>query len=135
MVRATDLITQHTHSLISIIHLLESAFLDATVLLKETRGLFQLLVCMCWSTQGVKSSSVAIKCDTAAKQSKLCTAWIWQPYRDNGEVTESLLPSCCLVGSAVQEANVVLFLGKPLIIWASIWDELFQSARVLILSF
>lgn len=141
-VRATDLITQHTQLDLHNPSAWVSFSGRHTVLLKETRGLFQLLVCVwcvyvCvyWSTQGVKSSSVAIKCDTAAKQSKQRTAWIWQPYRHNGEVTESLLPSCCLVGSAVQEANVLLFLGKPLTTGAGICDELFQSSYVFILPF
>lgn len=51
-----------------------------------------------------------------------------EPCQDNGEVTESLLPSCCLARGAEREANVVLFLGKSLITstGAVIGDEHFR---------
>ena len=70
---------------------------------------------MCWWRQEGGPSSAAIKCDGAAIQSEQCSASIWQPCQDNSEVTESLLPSCCLARGATQEANVVLFLEKSLI--------------------
>lgn len=48
-----------------------------------------------------------------------------EPCQDNSEVTESLLPSCCLARGARREANVVLFLGKSLITGGVICDEHF----------
>lgn len=48
-----------------------------------------------------------------------------EPCQDSGEVTESLLPSCCLARGAEREANVVLFLGKALITGGVICDEHF----------
>lgn len=77
-------------------------------------------VCVCvfvgeGESREFRSSSVSIKCGEAAKRSKQRAASIWQQYQDNSEVTESLLPSCCLARGTKREANVVLFLGKSLI--------------------
>lgn len=52
------------------------------------------------------------------------------PCQDNDEVTESLLPSCCLARGARREANVVLFLGKWLITRGLICDEGFWVCRL-----
>lgn len=52
-----------------------------------------------------------------------CVVPLDEPCQDNGEVTESLLPSCCLARGARREANVVLFLGKSLITGGVICDE------------
>lgn len=67
---------------------------------------------------------MAVRCDNAANivVTELHVSGTLRPAvfsdklcQDNGEVTESLLPSCCLAGGARQEANVGLFLGKSLI--------------------
>lgn len=60
------------------------------------------------------SSSMAIKFDAAAKRGKMHTTESRRPCQDHGEVTESLLPSCCPVRGTVREANVVSFLGKAI---------------------